>query len=68
MSTEHTDIIRRIYLRGGRMDVGTPGDGDRSRDYRVRWLGHIMQGCRARRADYDTTPDQAKERTTQCPR
>ena len=44
MSADPTDIIRRIYLREARMDVGTAGDGDRGRDYRVRFLGHIIRG------------------------
>jgi hypothetical protein len=40
-------MFRRIYLPAGRLNVGTPGDGDRGREYRVRFLGHIIAGARA---------------------
>ena len=40
-------MFRRIYLPAGRLNVGAPGDGDRGREYRVRFLGHIIAGARA---------------------
>ena len=48
-STAHTDIIRRIYLRGGRMVIHAPKYGDPLYPYRVRFVGHIIRGTWHRR-------------------
>lgn len=41
------DTITRIYFQGRRMEVGTPGSSGYA--YRVRFLGHIIEGARAAR-------------------
>ncbi len=43
-TTDNITRVLRIYLRGRKMDVGRPGDGDRGREYRVRFVQHIVAG------------------------
>ena len=38
------DLIRRIYFAGGRMTVGTPGDGNPLTPYRSRFVAHVLAG------------------------
>lgn len=44
--TDRTEMLLRIYLNGGRMLVGIPGDGDPLTPYRVRFVGHVIAGSR----------------------
>lgn len=37
--------ISRVYLNGGRMDLGTIGDGDLGAAYRRRWVGYLLGGA-----------------------
>lgn len=48
---EHLTCALRVYLRGGRLDMGIAGDGDRSREYRVRFVQHLVMGMNARRRE-----------------
>jgi hypothetical protein len=43
-TTDNITRVLRIYLRGRKMQVGRPGDGDRGREYRVRFVQHIVAG------------------------
>lgn len=42
------ETITRVYFGGSRMKLGAPGSTGYA--YRVRFLGHIIEGARARAA------------------
>lgn len=46
MDSTADDITRvhRIYLRGRKMDISRAGDGDMGREYRVRFVQHLLAG------------------------
>jgi len=47
LDRERIARVIRIYMHGRRMNIGRAGDGDMGREYRVRFVQHIVAGAQS---------------------